>query len=379
MAEQLRDEAAEILRRLGGNNHEAAQQVAQAMRVFAPLGWVMSRVWPTAGTRAALEAAAAGAGSERIDQILTDVWNGEHSRWLEWGITPLRCAANVHKPLKRDLWRRAELIEAAIRHHHAGAYEASIPILLAQIEGLSYDLVGRAFFPKRDGVEAVDDETLAGLRANIEVARPYYSADVRVRQSEGSLSRHGILHGRELAYDTRVNSTKALTLTLGLVEHWLPVADKLALSQRREHEAAVAGQTGFDAAGRLIDDREVPEVLNTNYWVEAEYMEWISRGQQGEFDVQRALTMRAESDGLTRQRLQLHGDQAGFWWYYQLPGGHVLGWATRPISCHRTPPHDSWWWDQPVPPTTAPWVSLDRWQPNTQLPIPINWQPVLAM
>ncbi|ALE04631.1 hypothetical protein AL755_03120 (plasmid) [Arthrobacter sp. ERGS1:01] len=120
------------------------------------------------------------------------------------------------------MWRRAELIEKAIEHHLKGAYEASIPILYAQAEGLAYDATGKPFFTKssRHYVAAIDDTTLAGLDGNLEVARVLFSDDVSETQDKGSLSRHGILHGRELAYDTEVVSTKALVLVLSLAEHW---------------------------------------------------------------------------------------------------------------------------------------------------------------
>ncbi|MBK8558449.1 hypothetical protein [Candidatus Amarobacter glycogenicus] len=35
---------------------------------------------------------------------------------------------------------RAELVEKALKHHQAGAYEASVPIVLAQIDGLVRDM-----------------------------------------------------------------------------------------------------------------------------------------------------------------------------------------------------------------------------------------------
>lgn len=378
-AERRKSDAAEILRRLGGGSHSAAHQVAEAMSLFAPRGWAMSGVWPVEGTRVALQAAADGGSGDEIDELLTRVWNEEHHRWFDWGIVSLRAAGNAHQPFKQALWRRAELIGAAIRHHRAGSYEASIPILFAQIEGLCFDAVNKPFFSKRDGVPAVDDETLAGLGANLEVARAFYVDGVKVRQSEGSLSRHGILHGRELAYDTLVNSTKVLTLTLSAAEHWKPLLDRVALQERADHETAVTGIAGLDADGRLIDDRHLPELRDALYQFEGTYMKWIMFGQRGPFDTRRELAAAARSSGLDQGRLHLDEDETGLWWHYELPSGHVLGWAARPVGRHRKPPHDSWWWDKPGAPDAAPWNRPDGWHPGDTFPIPINWEPVLVI
>lgn len=335
----------------------------------------MSGVWPVEGTRTALQAAADGASGDEIDRLLTMVWNEDHHRWFDWGIIPLRAAGNAHPPFKQALWRRAKLIEASIRHHRTGSYEASIPILFAQIEGLCFDAVNKPFFSKVKGVPAVDDVTLAGLGANLEVARGFYVGGVNVRQSEGSLSRHGIMHGRELAYDTLVNSTKVLTLTLSAAEHWKPAFDRVALLERAEHELAVAGIAGLDDDGRLIDDRQLPQVREGRYKFEGVYMKWILFGQRGSFDARDELTRAARSSGLDEGRLHLAEDETGIWWHYELPSGHVLGWAARPVGRDRKPPHDSWWWDGPVAPPAAPWIRPDGWHPGDEFPIPINWEP----
>ena len=74
------------------------------------------------------------------------MWSNENSTWIKHAAAPMRTLANRHPPLKQIMWSRASLVEKAIAHHFAGAYEASIPIIDAQIEGLTRDLTNQSFF-----------------------------------------------------------------------------------------------------------------------------------------------------------------------------------------------------------------------------------------
>ena len=86
-----------------------------------------------------------------------------------------------------------------------------------------------------------------------------YGEDMPDTQAAGSLSRHGILHGRELAYDTRVNSAKTWSV-MDAVVHWaLPHSRALADARRAARQAANAGSGETDEQGRRVDDREIAE------------------------------------------------------------------------------------------------------------------------
>jgi hypothetical protein len=52
----------------------------------------------------------------------------------------------------------------------------------------------------------------------------------------GRLLRHGIVHGRELAYGTRANSTKAFAALLALIVWAQPIARNRLERQRQESE-----------------------------------------------------------------------------------------------------------------------------------------------
>jgi hypothetical protein len=121
---------------------------------------------------------------------------------------------------------RWTLLRKAETHHLNGSYEASVLILLAQIEGIIADVHdNRLFFSRSLGRQAslVDPTRLVGIVGALETVRRVYTTGVRETGTTGVLSRHGILHGRELAYDTIVTSAKCWSLLDAVVEWALPV------------------------------------------------------------------------------------------------------------------------------------------------------------
>lgn len=374
----LSTRAREAARRLGAAGQPDVEYVAQAVAVFAPLGWAVCGNWHVGGTISALELAASGASVDEVDEAITDVWNTQNETWLKFAAAPIRRWSNADQPFKQLLSDRAALIEKAIQHHQAGAYEASIPIILAQIDGLSRDLTGRSFFAKSNHDPYMDDQTLAGMEENLPVVRKLFSADVTPSGKYGLVSRHGVMHGRDLAYATRVNSTKTIVLAAALAEYFPRIADRHGTQQRTQHEQDVAGTTGTDDQGRLLDDRQVPELLQTAWDFDIAYMN-ATLLHGGVFDARAALRQAARKNGLDPEDFTQHADDTGNWWTYTLPAGQVLGYAARPSTNTARPHPDVWRWDAPNAPTAPPWSSSNGWHSDDEFPGLPNWEPRLTI
>jgi len=71
----------------------------------------------------------------------------------------------------------------------------------------------------------------------------------------GTLSRNGILHGRELSYNTRRNSTKAFVALIAAIEWAQPQARALMDAASRERELLYTGSDEVDEYGRRLDRR----------------------------------------------------------------------------------------------------------------------------
>lgn len=373
-----RQPAAEVAHRLGITKHPVTAQIAEAVALFAPLGWAMCGQWHQEGTLRALRLAAGGAASSTLDEAITEVWNAENQVLLRHAASPMRRWSNSHYPFKQVIWDRVTLIEKAIRHHVDGAYEASVPIILAQIDGMSRDLTGQSFFSKANADSYLDDETLAGMEENLPVVRRVFSEDVRESGSYGLVSRHGVMHGRDLSYATRVNSTKTIVLVAALAEYFPRIADDVGARLRGRHERTVAGSRELDESGRLIDDRQIPDLLRVAFDFDMEYLKAVLL-DPGPFAAHPILTTVASRYGLDPSAFTVGQDGVGCWWHYAVPAGQRLGYAARPTtSTERTHP-DVWRWDAPDVPAGPPWIQVEGWRSDDDFPRSPNWEPDLIL
>lgn len=141
--------------------------------------------------------------------------------------------------------------------------------------------------------------------------------------------RHGIVHGRELAYGTRANSTKAFAALLALIVWAQPIARDRKERLWREREELHTGSRGRDDKGKWLDQRGF-EDAKTGLW-------YVRGVQSGFFKREgRYATSRQELDptGLVLDDVsdvELRTSAAGdeFWAWIVTPSGYVLGLASK--------------------------------------------------
>jgi hypothetical protein len=228
-------------------------QMARHVLLFAPLGWAPSGLEPHDVYVNATELYERTQDPRAAEAILVRGWNAADS--LRLFLKRIYGFAHQFEPLRRTFFRRGELIDKALEHHAAGHYEASVPIVLAQIDGIVLDVTGKPFFEHKDTSHLRDDSTIAGVPEGLEVVAAVLSQPVKKTASTGELHRHGVLHGRELGYDTLKNSTKAFVALLAVLEWAQPRADELAAESRRKHEDQFSGSRERDTEGRWLDRR----------------------------------------------------------------------------------------------------------------------------
>lgn len=266
----------------GAEYAELMESMEAAVSLLVPRGWAVMQM-DISAVKDAVDAIRDGR-PEEADDLLAAQWEGEG----EWRVKRVgkrvRSMAGTDEELNALFRERARLLDLAAEHHLAGRYDASIPLLLAHIEGIVLDVTGgKKYFTKRPGQKAdvVDPHDLAGIDACMAVLQLAYGEDVYATQAKGSLSRHGVLHGRELAYDTRVNSAKTWSV-MDAVVHWaLPQSRTLADGRRAERQAANAGSKQTDERGRRVDDREIAETRDVLRVLGTSAMGWY--GQRGRF------------------------------------------------------------------------------------------------
>ncbi|MUK02547.1 hypothetical protein GM708_11805 [Vibrio cholerae] len=247
---------------LGAEYRQHLASVERILKALVPRGWNPLRM-DSSVVSSALSLLDAERGAE-ADELLAGQWDGENARRTQQVYARMKVLGagegqDVYQSLFRD---RARLILKAKEHHDAGRYEASIPIIQNQMEGLVIDITGgRKFFTSnpRQKANLVDPLQLVAVEACLAALQTLLGEGVSETQQTGSLSRHGVAHGRELAYDTRVNSAKYWSVLDALVEWARPLAAVEAQRRRRAEEIAAAGAEGVDEHGRRLDRREFQE------------------------------------------------------------------------------------------------------------------------
>ncbi len=304
--------------------------VAAVVRAFASAGWAPTGMMPTDLYARALETLETEQSMQAAEAVLVEGWEDrmDHLRLLAGWISGLGSGEREYEAI---FAHRARLVGRALDHHRAGAYEASIPILLAQIEGITADVTGgKMFFSKQPArmAEVVDDATIAGLHEALPTVRAWFSEGVATTVLTEEASRHGILHGRILRYDTQTNSIKCIVLLCAVHEWAKPLAQAEAARRRGEHEAAYEGSPDVDENGRRLDDREFRETQRALQWL---YTCQIGQhGNQGRFppDLNVRLAPSFRDHGLPAEHgieLRVSQDGQSWWAWRRTPSRQILG------------------------------------------------------
>lgn len=132
------------------------------------------------------------------EQFLTDSYDAE---CLKWGL--LRFQGN------KEFRRRMRLFELAKEDYLAERYHACIPLLLSLLDGIVNDISKHVGF-FADSADMTVWDSMAAHETGLQVVASLFTKS-RSKTNEEALTipyRHGILHGRELAFDNKLVAAK---------------------------------------------------------------------------------------------------------------------------------------------------------------------------
>ncbi len=197
------------LQRVAEARRQAPVRTRAALRTLGEHGWYLDMEM-TPGTLAQL--------AESFDHGDIEAAEGTLATYYRERLVAL-AADLVH-------WfsARQRILGRAFDAHHRGEYELSVPVFLAQADGICQECLGVQLYSKRGGkprtahaIEArqlAQDSLEAALLHPFELTLPI-SASAPERRSPGIealLNRHRVLHGVEVNYGTELNSLKAISL-----------------------------------------------------------------------------------------------------------------------------------------------------------------------
>ena len=127
---------------------------------------------------------------------------------------------------------RKIILMQAFNAHKRGDYALSVPVILAQTDGICKELTGLTLFKKRgrkpETSSLVESSSVDDFRASLlyplSIILPISTSKGSAEDSAEHLNRHEVLHGISLSYGTEINSLKAISLLYYIVSVLSPLA-----------------------------------------------------------------------------------------------------------------------------------------------------------
>ncbi len=139
----------------------------------------------------------------------------------------------IEESISKRFPSREKLIRSAFKAHRRQEYELSIPVFLAQTDGICKEVTKQYLFRKQNQkrqiaiyIEQIAADTFrAALLSPLSKTLPIWASEYERAEGFNELNRHMVLHGESLDYGNKVNSLKAISL-VNYVAHVLTLDNK---------------------------------------------------------------------------------------------------------------------------------------------------------
>ncbi len=172
----------------------------EEMQILAEHGWYVQPQMTPRQHREICSALVAG-WTEEVERVLVKHFNAELNK--------------IEDKLCRHTPKRERIFKSAFAAHRRGDFASSIPLMLAQADGICRDYTGGHLFTGRHTlqawVNAGKPSMLMYFAALVEVTPIIASEKERLVKPVG-FSRHAIMHGESTDYDTAGNGARAVSL-----------------------------------------------------------------------------------------------------------------------------------------------------------------------
>jgi len=172
------------------------------LRKMARNGWYLSPEFPIP----AIEKIAVGLQNNRAEaeNQLCDYFENRINKIDEY--------------IKTHYSHRHDIVAEAFWAHRQHKFGVAIPVFLAQAEGMCSDTFGEKLYAKKSGKPAVAKKLSNFLPGTfwhnvvLQMIELFPIAENDSSVQPGQINRHQIMHGKDCAYGTRLNSCKAISL-----------------------------------------------------------------------------------------------------------------------------------------------------------------------
>lgn len=130
--------------------------------------------------------------------------------------------AEIRQDIENDMTERfperRRILQKAFKAHDVGDYELSVPVFLAQADGIAKKNFGRSILSRKKRSEmrgeiagiasqGLDESLLSLVLEDL----PLTENTDSTKYHAGDLNRHAVLHGLNTKYATKLNSFKAIS------------------------------------------------------------------------------------------------------------------------------------------------------------------------
>ena len=141
--------------------------------------------------------------------------------------------SEIEESITTKFPHRSHLIRSAFGAHQREEYVLSIPVLLAQADGICKETVDQYLFIRQDKkpstaiyvAQIAADTYMAALLSPLAAIMPIGASEKERTAGFAALNRHTVLHGESLDYGSKPNSLKAISL-VNYVAHVLPADNR---------------------------------------------------------------------------------------------------------------------------------------------------------
>lgn len=179
---------------------EDRKRFPEEMRILAQHGWYVQPRMTPREHRKICAALAAGRAAE-VEAGLVRHFDGELDE--------------IETQLCRNSPARERILRSAFAAHRRGDFAASIPLMLAQADGICRDYTGAHLFSRRERLEAwikAGKPSLLMYFAALVERTPMNAPERDRADKPEKFNRHAIMHGELTDYDTASNGARAVSL-----------------------------------------------------------------------------------------------------------------------------------------------------------------------
>jgi hypothetical protein len=184
---------------------DVAPRLREASTILASRAWFVTPDVPLR-TLWGLVAAHKAGDFNTVDKVMTALVH--------------RDLKNIERQTLEAFPARARILKAAFKAHLKKCYELSIPAMLAQADGMCFDLFGAKLYTRRKGVPVTAEKIDALNRSEFEksileplrISSALSASDNEAKLQPDVLSRHLVLHGISIDYATELNAYRAISL-----------------------------------------------------------------------------------------------------------------------------------------------------------------------